>query len=64
MSHQCPRPGCTQRVPTDQYACRSDWYALPADIRTAIWRAWRRGDVEAHYLARKQAAQWYREASA
>lgn len=60
-SHQCPRPGCTRRVPMDMYACRSDWYALPVEIRTAIWRTWSAGDDAGHLAATTRARQWYRD---
>ena len=37
MTHQCPRPECSRKVADDMFACRGDWYALPQDIRDAIW---------------------------
>lgn len=61
MSHRCPRPGCTAQVPTDMFACRGDWYALPETIRTAMWRAWRSGHDDDHFAARQDAAAWYRD---
>lgn len=61
MSHECPRPGCTRAVDDDQYACRGDWYALPEEIRTRIWRTWRADNFPGHVAAMSQAAQWYRE---
>lgn len=46
MSHQCPAPDCTsdRPVPGHLFACRTDWYRLPADIRRRIWdTAWTLG---------------------
>lgn len=39
-THACPAPGCENRVPRSQLACRSHWYALPADLRSAVWDAY------------------------
>jgi hypothetical protein len=61
MTHQCPRPECSRTVPDDMFACRGDWYALPGDIRDAIWAAWRAGDELGHLHATTEARAWYRE---
>lgn len=34
--HYCPRQGCARVVPNRLFACRADWYALPADLRRII----------------------------
>lgn len=39
--HDCPAPGCTRRVPYEQLACRSHWYAIPKMLRLAVWSAYR-----------------------
>lgn len=44
MSHQCPKPGCTTRVPANMLACRPDWYSIPKPIRAAVWKAWNGGE--------------------
>lgn len=41
-THKCPKRGCERRVPLHMLACRSDWYAIPAPIRRAVWDAYRR----------------------
>lgn len=41
--HVCPRPGCTKHVPDEMFACRSHWFSLTADLRSAIWRAYADG---------------------
>lgn len=43
MSHVCPAPTCTKRVPDHQLACRVHWYALPRSTRNAIWAAYEPG---------------------
>jgi hypothetical protein len=35
--HVCPHPECEIRIPPNLFACRVHWYALPPEIRTAIW---------------------------
>jgi hypothetical protein len=56
--NRCARPGCIATVPTHILACRADWYALPAELRRAVGRAWRRlldvldtDDVDAYRVA-------------
>jgi len=29
-------------VPTEQFACRAHWYAIPLELRNRIWRGYRR----------------------
>jgi hypothetical protein len=41
--HRCPGAGCSAEVPADRLACPRHWYALPAPLRAAIWRAWDNG---------------------
>ena len=43
MTHQCPGPGCAKEVDSSMLMCPGCWYQVPKPIRTAVWRAWRRG---------------------
>jgi hypothetical protein len=61
MTHQCPRPECSRKVSDDMFACRPDWFALPAEHRRAIWDTWRSGDEAGHAVAMADAIEWYRE---
>ena len=40
-TRRCPRPGCTEQVSLTRFACRADWFALPANLRIDINAAWR-----------------------
>lgn len=60
MSHSCPRPECSRDVPDDMFACRGDWYALPAHLRDAMWAAWLGDDAAGHAEATAEAIAWYR----
>lgn len=59
-THGCPC-GCGRQVPQHLYACRAGWFRLPNDIRTAIWRGYRRNDTAGHMAAMMEAAQWYED---
>lgn len=68
MSHPCParvRQGkgeprrCIRPVPDDQFACKTDWFRLPKEIRRRIWRYWENGDVDEHAKAMLDAVTWY-----
>lgn len=41
--HHCHWPGCEAQVPPAQWGCRKHWYALPRELRTKIWKAYRPG---------------------
>lgn len=41
--HTCHAHGCTRSVPPEMFACRSHWFALPKNIRDAVWREYRSG---------------------
>lgn len=59
--HQCPAADCRASVPLDQLACRKHWRQLPAQLRDAVWAAWRQhgmGSVE-HQQAILAALAWY-----
>lgn len=38
--NRCPR--CHAPIAAEQVACRVHWYALPHELRTRIWRLYRR----------------------
>lgn len=44
MSHQCPREGCTEDVPTEKLACPADWARVPKPLQRAVYRAYRHGE--------------------
>jgi hypothetical protein len=56
-THECPG-GCRRQVPRHRYACRTCWYRLPGDLRTAITDTYRR-DPAAHRTAMLDAGLWY-----
>jgi hypothetical protein len=41
--HECPAHGCERLVDNTMLACGSHWYAIPKDLRDAVWRTYRRG---------------------
>jgi hypothetical protein len=43
MSHQCPWPGCKEKVAANMWGCRHHWYRLPNNLRSWIGRAYRIG---------------------
>ena len=52
-------------VPAHMLACRPHWYQLPADLRSAIWNAWRSGmgaGSPEHNAAIADAMEFYRRA--
>jgi len=50
--HECPAPGCTERVDFSMFACQRHWFSIPKPLRDEIWRTWRKR-LEAHAAARK-----------
>lgn len=42
-THQCPRKGCTRRVPQHRLMCGACWFSLPKALRDAVWKSWRGG---------------------
>lgn len=42
-AHTCHWPGCNKPVPPKLWGCKTHWYALPAQLRTLIWRTYRPG---------------------
>lgn len=56
--HDCPAPGClVTKLPYAMLACPKHWYELPEDLRTRIWRTWRRTDTVAHRAAVAEAVE-------
>lgn len=59
-THECPYPLCTLRVPRAMLACRPHWFALPAELRSAIWAAHKAKNTMEHARAIGAAMRWYR----
>lgn len=65
--HTCHWPGCGKQVPPAMWGCAPHWFALPAKIRAAIWRAFEPGQEQTmtpsdEYMEAADAAQrWIRE---
>jgi hypothetical protein len=38
--HTCHWPGCGKQVPPAMWGCKPHWFALPANLRAAIWRTY------------------------
>lgn len=62
-THECPYPGCQQRVPFEQLACRRHWYMVPKPLRDALWRAWRSDDMAEHSRVREEIVQFWTTAA-
>ena len=59
QTHECPAPGCTQRMSMHLLACRPHWFMLPLDMRRGIWSAWY-GTDQAEYMDRRaEAVAWW-----
>ena len=43
MTHECPGPGCTEKVALDRLMCPACWPRVPKPVRRAVWIAWNRG---------------------
>lgn len=43
MIHNCHNPNCRGPLPAHLVAHRSAWFALPRNLRAAIWREYRPG---------------------
>lgn len=63
-AHTCHWPGCKRAVPPAMWGCQAHWFALPQDIRRAIWRAYVPGQeiaknpTRAYIDAAKRAQEW------
>ncbi len=68
--HTCHWPGCAAVVPPRMWGCRNHWFALPADIRAAIWAAYVPGQEitktpsNSYIEAAKVAEHWIKEREA
>jgi hypothetical protein len=66
-SHTCHWPGCAKQVPPAMWGCKPHWFALPKNLRDAIWCSYQPGQEEtltpSHaYLDAAHAVQrWIRE---
>lgn len=40
-THECPKDGCTRRVPHEQLACRNHWYRVSVTTRGRVNAAYR-----------------------
>lgn len=61
MKHLCHAHGCEREVPPEMFACPRHWRGLPAKVRSAILREYRRGqerdkNPSARYMAVQQYA--------
>jgi hypothetical protein len=57
-THECPTPGCEERVPFERFACRAHWYSLPPRLRTKLNAAWRFGTADEHVKVRAECVKW------
>jgi len=58
-THDCPGCGASG-VPNHLFACRRDWWRLPAELRRPITRTYVTNDIVAHADAMRAAQDWYR----
>lgn len=64
-THRCPAPGCEERVPRAQYACRAHWFQIPKPLRDELWRAYREdGALSEPHLAAMEACDDFLERAA
>lgn len=40
--HRCPGPECEREVNVTMLACHGHWYQVPASIRNAVWREYKK----------------------
>jgi hypothetical protein len=50
-THECPAPGCEQRVPFERFACAAHWFTIPRMRRDALWYEFRHHFGEDSYFA-------------
>lgn len=46
VKHTCHATGCDIHVPPEMFMCRAHWFALPKNMRNAIWRTYRSGQCD------------------
>lgn len=56
-THDCPG-GCGRQVAQQYFACRTCWFRLPLDLRSAIQVTYK-VDPDAHGEAMVDAMEWY-----
>jgi hypothetical protein len=54
--HHCHWPGCNAQVPPAMWGCKAHWYALPANLRAAIWQTFRPGQEKTMTPSREYVA--------
>lgn len=54
-THECPKDGCTARVPRHQLACRPHWASVSAPTKSEVYAAYRSGDNSRHFEAMEAA---------
>lgn len=66
-NHTCHWPGCDRQVPPAMWGCKPHWFALPADLRSRVWAAYRPGQEEdgrpsaAYLQVAREVQAWVRE---
>jgi hypothetical protein len=61
MPDSCPVKDCERTRASGQLACRPHWFALPKDIRDAVWSGYRQGVMSGAYRAAYADAREYWE---
>lgn len=56
--HNCPWPGCSQRVPRHLWGCKAHWYRVPRELRNQCTSAWRSGSLGEHMEALEAIDDW------
>lgn len=54
--HLCGWPDCRRPVPLEMWGCKRHWYALPKELRDAIWSGYRKGRLSPEWIAANGAA--------
>lgn len=62
-THECPWPGCTERVPRYLWGCKEHWKLLPRELRRRCNHAWRFGPAVEHMEALEAIDEWIAEHS-
>ena len=45
-THECPKVGCSRRVPFHMLACRNHWYQVSKPTRDWVWDAYNSGGTD------------------
>lgn len=54
-THECPYPGCTERLPRHLLACRPHWRIVPGSTKYVVVDAWKGGRMAEYLEARRSA---------